>query len=206
MKKILLTFLIPLNIFASDLQIPTFNSDLEYPNPILDGNYIQTITKPDTILGFEVGTRVATPLQITNSLMKWADESNRLQIVEYARSHEDRPLFAVYISTPENLANLETIESNILLLSDSRKINDRQAKEIVDSLPAVAWMSYSIHGNETSGADAALGIIYHLIASTDPDVLDMLSEMVIVVDPMMNPDGRDRFAKSLEQYLSLIHI
>jgi len=82
MKKLLLTFLIPLNIFASDLQIPTFNSDLEYSNPILDGNYIQTITKPDTILGFEVGTRVATPLQITNSLMKWADESNRLQIVE----------------------------------------------------------------------------------------------------------------------------
>ena len=200
MKKLLLTFLIPLNIFASDLQIPTFNSDLEYPNPILDGNYIQTITKPDTILGFEVGARVATPLQITNSLMKWADESNRLQIVEYARSHEDRPLFAVYISTPENLANLETIESNILLLSDSRKINDRQAKEIVDSLPAVAWMSYSIHGNETSGADAALASIYHLIASEDKDVLEMLDNMIVIIDPLMNPDGRDRFAKSLEQY------
>ena len=200
MKKLLLTFLIPLNIFASDLKIPTFNSDLEYPNPILDGNYIQTITKPDTILGFEVGTRVATPLQITNSLMKWADESNRLQIVEYARSHEDRPLFAVYISTPENLANLETIESNILLLSDSRKINDRQAKEIVDSLPAVAWMSYSIHGNETSGADAALASIYHLIASEDKDVLEMLDNMIVIIDPLMNPDGRDRFAKSLEQY------
>ena len=200
MKKLLLTFLIPLNIFASDLQIPTFNSDLEYPNPILDGNYIQTITKPDTILGFEVGTRVASPLQITNSLMKWADESNRLQIVEYARSHEDRPLFAVYISTPENLANLESIESNILLLSDSRKINDRQAKEIIDSLPAVAWMSYSIHGNETSGADAALASIYHLIASEDKDVLEMLDNMIVIIDPLMNPDGRDRFAKSLEQY------
>ena len=138
--------------------------------------------------------------------MKWADESNRLQIVEYARSHEDRPLFAVYISTPENLANLETIESNILLLSDSRKINDRQAKEIVDSLPAVAWMSYSIHGNETSGADAALASIYHLIASEDKDVLEMLDNMIVIIDPLMNPDGRDRFAKSLEQYLSLIHI
>jgi hypothetical protein len=200
MKKLLLTFLISLNIFASDLQIPTFNSDLEYPNPILDGNYIQTITKPDTILGFEIGTKVASPLQITNSLMKWADESNRLQIVEYARSHEDRPLFAVYISTPENLANLESIESNILLLSDSRKINDRQAKEIIDSLPAVAWMSYSIHGNETSGADAALASIYHLIASEDKDVLEMLDNMIVIIDPLMNPDGRDRFAKSLEQY------
>ena len=61
-------------------------------------------------------------------------------------------------------------------------------------------MAYSIHGNETSGADAALGIIYHLIASKDKAVLEMLDEMIIIVDPLMNPDGRDRFAKSLEQY------
>ena len=61
-------------------------------------------------------------------------------------------------------------------------------------------MAYSIHGNETSGADAALGVIYHLIASNDPEVEDLLNNMVIIIDPMMNPDGRDRFAKSLEQY------
>ena len=68
-------------------------------------------------------------------------------------------------------------------------------------------MAYSIHGNETSGADAALGIIYHLIASEDAEVVDLLENMVVIVDPMMNPDGRDRFAKSLELYrLSLIHI
>ena len=61
-------------------------------------------------------------------------------------------------------------------------------------------MAYSIHGNETSGADAALGIIYHLIASEDAEVVDLLENMIVIVDPMMNPDGRDRFAKSLELY------
>ena len=200
MKKILLTSLISINLIAAELQIPTFDSNLEYEGIILDGNYTKTISKPKSIIGFEVGTKVASPLQITNSLMKWADESDRLQIVEYARSHEDRPLFAVYISTPENLAKLDIIETDIQMLSDARKINDRQAKEIIDSLPAIAWMSYSIHGNETSGADAALASIYHLIASNDDDVLNMLDDMIIIIDPLMNPDGRDRFAKSLEQY------
>ena len=61
-------------------------------------------------------------------------------------------------------------------------------------------MAYSIHGNETSGADAALGVIYHLIASKDDDILELLDDMVIIVDPVMNPDGRARFAKNLEQY------
>ena len=200
MKKILLTSLISINLIATELQIPTFDSSLEYEGVILDGNYTKTISKPKSIIGFEVGTKVASPLQITNSLMKWADESDRLQIVEYARSHEDRPLFAVYISTPENLAKLDIIETDIQMLSDARKINDRQAREIIDSLPAIAWMSYSIHGNETSGADAALASIYHLIASNDNDVLNMLDNMIVIIDPLMNPDGRDRFAKSLEQY------
>ena len=200
MKKILLTSLISINLIATELQIPTFDSNLEYEGVILDGNYTKTISKPKSIIGFEVGTKVASPLQITNSLMKWADESDRLQIVEYARSHEDRPLFAVYISTPENLAKLDIIETDIQMLSDARKINDRQAREIIDSLPAIAWMSYSIHGNETSGADAALASIYHLIASNDNDVLNMLDNMIVIIDPLMNPDGRDRFAKSLEQY------
>ena len=200
MKKILLTSLISINLIAAELQIPTFDSNLEYEGVILDGNYTKTISKPKSIIGFEVGTKVASPLQITNSLMKWADESDRLQIVEYARSHEDRPLFAVYISTPENLAKLDIIETDIQMLSDARKTNDRQAKEIIDSLPAIAWMSYSIHGNETSGADAALASIYHLIASNDDDVLNMLDNMIVIIDPLMNPDGRDRFAKSLEQY------
>ncbi len=48
-------------------------------------------------------------------------------------------------------------------------------------------MAYSIHGNETSGADAALGVIYHLIASKDDDILELLNDMVIIVDPVMNP-------------------
>ena len=121
-------------------------------------------------------------------------------MVEYARSHENRPLYAVYISSEENINRLDDIKKDVIKLSDAREINDSRANKLIDKLPAIAWLAYSIHGNETSGADAALGLIYHLIASTDKEIINMLSEMVVIVDPMMNPDGRDRFAKSLEQY------
>ena len=109
-------------------------------------------------------------------------------------------MHAVFISSPDNINNLDQIKSDLSTLSDARKINDRQARSIIENLPAVAWMAYSIHGNETSGADGALAAIYHLIASTDNHVINMLNNMVIIVDPLMNPDGRARFAKSLEQY------
>ena len=188
------------SLISEELMKPTSFSKNLYSVKILDGDYLPDIDEPSSFLDFNYGERVASPAQISSAIMVWSEQSNRLKVVEYAKSHEGRPLYALFISAPENINNLEVIKSNITKLSDARNINDKEAKSIIQSMPALAWMAYSIHGNETSGADAALGIVYHLIASTDSDVIEMLSEMIIVVDPMMNPDGRDRFAKSLEQY------
>ena len=186
--------------YSDPLMEPTSVSKNLYPNDILVGNYSDDIDKPDNFLDFGYGERVANPKQITNAINAWSLQSDKIKVVEYAKSHEGRPLMAVFISSSDNINKLSEIQSNISLLTDARNLNDRKAMEIIDNLPAIAWMAYSIHGNETSGADAALGIIYHLIASNDSEVLDMLSNMVVVIDPMMNPDGRDRFSKSLEQY------
>jgi len=179
---------------------PTSLSKDLYQEVILDDNYIDSVDHPNEFLDFDYATRVATPEQITSALKSWANQSDRLKVIEYARSHENRPLHAVFISSPENLKNLNSIKDKISQLADARNTNDRKAKTLINELPAVAWMAYSIHGNETSGADAALGVIYHLIASKDDDILELLDDMVIIVDPVMNPDGRARFAKNLEQY------
>jgi len=199
-KHILLTIIISLNINANTLMEPTSLSKDLYSENILEDEYINTIDKPEKFLGFEYATRVATPEQITSAIQTWSIQSDRLKVVEYARSHENRPLHAVFISSPNNLNSLDKIKNKVTQLSDARITNDRVAKTLIDELPAIAWMAYSIHGNETSGADAALGIIYHLIASKDIEVINMLDEMVIIIDPVMNPDGRARFAKNLEQY------
>ena len=188
------------NVNSNTLMEPTSLSKDLYQGVILDDNYINSVDHPNTFLDFDYATRVATPEQITSALNRWTNQSDKLKVVEYARSHEKRPLHAVFISSSENLKNLDSIKDKITQLSDARITNDRQARSLIDELPAVAWMAYSIHGNETSGADAALGVIYHLIASEDKDILDLLDDMIIIIDPLMNPDGRARFAKNLEQF------
>ena len=199
-RYILIIFIFTLNINANTLMNPTSLSKDLYQEVILDDNYIDSVDHPNEFLDFDYATRVATPEQITSALKSWVNQSDRLKVIEYARSHENRPLHAVFISSPENLKNLNSIKDKISQLADARITNDRKAKTLINELPAIAWMAYSIHGNETSGADAALGVIYHLIASKDDDILELLDEMVIIVDPVMNPDGRARFAKNLEQY------
>ena len=200
LRYFLFTFIFTLNINANTLMEPTSYSKNLYKEIILNDNYIDSVDHPNKFLDFDYATRVAKPEQITSALIAWAEQSNKLKVIEYARTHENRPLHAVFISSPENLKNLDSIKSKISQLADARTTNDRKAKALIDELPAVAWMAYSIHGNETSGADAALGVIYHLIASKDDDILELLDDMIIIVDPIMNPDGRARFAKNLEQF------
>ena len=203
--KIKLFNIIFLSIFCSSLIAdtlikPTSYSSQLYKEAILEGNYIPTIDHPNKFLDFNYGDRVANHSQISNAILQWSEQSNKIKVIEYAKSHEGRPLYVAFISSSENLNNLDEIKNQITKLSDPRITSNAEANSIIENIPAVAWMAYSIHGNETSGADAALGIIYHLISSTDLEITNMLEDMVVIIDPMMNPDGRDRFAKSLEQY------
>ena len=105
-RYILIIFIFTLNINANTLMNSTSLSKDLYQEGILDDNYIDSVDHPNEFLGFDYATRVATPEQITSALKSWANQSDRLKVIEYARSHENRPLHAVFISSPENLKNL----------------------------------------------------------------------------------------------------
>ncbi|NVJ49969.1 MAG: peptidase [Gammaproteobacteria bacterium] len=166
---------------------------------ILQGPYRDDITPIADIVGHAPGARVIAPEKIVQALTLWSQQSQRLQVVEYAKTHEGRPLLAVFIAMPERLAQLEDIKARVQQLANPVNLSQAQANALIDQLPAIAWLAYSIHGNESSGADAALLTIYHLIASSDPEVSQLLEQQLIIIDPMMNPDGRARFAKQLQE-------
>jgi len=90
--------------YAGVVMKPTYSSDIDYTALMLNGDYDPNVTHPDDILGFEVGHRVASAAQISESINTWKTQSARLKVLEYAKSHEGRPLYAVFISTPENIA------------------------------------------------------------------------------------------------------
>jgi hypothetical protein len=185
---------------ARDLPLPpTPMPALDYAGELLTGDYDPSIPTPESLLGFPVGQRTATPEQIVRAMQAWTHTSARAVAVEYARTHENRPLHYVMISSPQNLARIDEVKADIARLANPAGLSDSAADEIIGRLPATAWMAYSIHGNESSGADAALAAIYHLVASRDPKVQAMLDDMIIMIDPSMNPDGRARFVRSLEQ-------
>lgn len=145
MKTKLLNIIL-LSIFCSSLAAevlmkPTSYSSELYKEKILDGNYVTSIDHPNTFLDFNYGDRVANHTQISNAILRWAKQSNKLKVIEYAKSHEGRPLYVAFISSSENINNLDEIKNKITKLSDPRTTSNAEAKSIIENIPAVAWMA-----------------------------------------------------------------
>jgi len=175
---------------------------LRFAEPFFPGvEYRPSIPAARDLLGFTLAERAATPAEVERCLRAWtAAAPDRSRLVEYARSHEDRPLHYVVVSSPENLRRLGTIQEDLARLGDPRRLTEDEAEGLIDRLPAVAWLAYTIHGDETEGSDAALAVLHHLLGAQDPRVEQLLEDLVIIIDPLMNPDGRDRFLKMVAEH------
>ncbi|MBL8760081.1 MAG: hypothetical protein JNL50_02145 [Phycisphaerae bacterium] len=153
--------------------------------------YDASIPTPESVLGFAPGRKAATHAQI-ESVFRALSASKRTKLVPYAVSHEGRTLYYMLIGSERNIARLEELRAGWNALADQRGVDAARVRQLAESLPALAWMAYTIHGDETSGSDAALAVSYHLAACTDAPVRDLLENIVVAIDPLMNPDGRDR--------------
>ncbi len=142
------------------------------------------ITTPEEFLGFQVGEWHVSHTQQVYYMKKLAEESDRIQYHSMGRTHEDRPLVHLYISHPDNLNRLEEIRQQHLSWSDPAS---GEKPDDIDR-PLVVWQGYSIHGNEASGANAAMLVAY------SPEVQEILKNTVIIFYPSFNPDGMQRFS------------
>jgi hypothetical protein len=180
---------------------PTELPGLRWTNAFFPGTtYLDAVPRPDELLGFPLAQRATSALEIERCLKAWAGAAaDRARLVEYARTYENRPLYYLIITSPRNLARLDEIQAGYAKLGDPRRLAESEAHSLIETLPPVAWLAYTIHGDETEGSDAALAMIYHLLAAKDPPVAQMLDDMIVIVDPLMNPDGRDRFVKMITE-------
>lgn len=174
---------------------------LAYTNAFFPGTTYRTnVPTQASIIGFATGERAASAAEVDRCLKAWAEAApDRTRLVEYARSHEGRPLSYLVVTAPKHRARLDQIQADLARLGDPRNLSEADAGKLIDSLPAVVWLAYTIHGDETEGSDAALAVLYHLLAAEDPAVSRLLDELVIIIDPLMNPDGRDRFVKMIAE-------
>lgn len=151
----------------------------------------QNVPSPETYLGYKVGTRYTRHHKIVEYFNTVAKaRPDMVKIESYGQTNEGRELMLAFVSSPENMQRLEAIRLNNLRLAGTTK--DRAAP-IVENAPAIVWLSYNVHGNEPSSSEAALLMIYALLDPSNSTTKEWLKNTVVVIDPCINPDGRDRY-------------
>ena len=162
-----------------------FGQDLSYYLP-KGYTYNPAIPTPKQVLGYEVGEWHVTHDQLVMYMKAVAEASDRVILEETGRTYEKRPQVLLTISSPKNLGQLDQIKA------ERAKLRDPAASVNIANMPVVLFMGYSVHGNEPSGANAALVAAYHFAAAKEIEA--DLQNMVLLLDPAINPDGLNRFA------------
>ncbi|NIL94141.1 MAG: peptidase [Woeseiaceae bacterium] len=158
------------------------------------------------VTGHEPGERITWHADVVRYFDALAKAyPDRVAVHRYAESWEGRELIYAVITSAENMSRIADIKTGMQQLRNAGSTGAQAAERIIESQPAVTWLSYGVHGNEISSTDAAMLTAYHLLAARNDERVDeILQNTVVIIDPMQNPDGRDRFIHHFEMAEGLL--
>ncbi|CAM3499773.1 M14 family metallopeptidase [Aequorivita lipolytica] len=146
------------------------------------------LKSPSEFLGYEIGTEFSRHADVVAYFEHIAENSGKVKYFDYGKTNERRRLTYAVISSEENIGNLEKIRTDNL-----KNIGILEGASSPEK--AIVWLSYNVHGNEASSSEAAMNTAYKLITEHS----DWLKNTVIIMDPNVNPDGRDRYVNWYNQ-------
>tara|TARA_B100000886_G_scaffold162349_1_gene110687 strand:- start:1034 stop:3547 length:2514 start_codon:yes stop_codon:yes gene_type:complete len=181
MKKILF-LLAPLFCLNAQVDLSYYLGDTS--------NYNQSIPTPESIIGHQVGELHVSHDKLSHYVQEVSKYSDRVKLVNRGKTYENRTSWLLIITSESNQSRLEDIRKEHLELSNSKNKN-------IDfsNMPVVVYQGFSVHGDEPSGTNASLPLIYHLLASNSEETKELLNNVVILLDPSLNPDGLQRFSQ-----------
>lgn len=149
--------------------------------------FSQELMTPEKFLGYKPGEQF-TPQHVLDAYFRHvADVSPYADYYQYGETWEGRPLIVCIVSSPENLSRLDQIKK-----SNLQRAGLAEGEPVTDPVPVV-WMAYSVHGSEPAGAEASVNVLHALVTRSWEGSDEWLKNMIIVIDPCQNPDGRDLF-------------
>jgi hypothetical protein len=185
--------------FCALLIANSFNAqDLKYylPDSV---SYNPAIPKPKDIIYHEVGEWHITHDRLVSYMKAIAAAApDRVKLETMGFTYEGRPQVLLIITSPKNQQRLEEIRQQHVKLTDP----SQSSSVNIDNMPIVIWIGHSIHGNESSGANASLLTAYYLAAAQGKQIDDLLDNVVVLFDPSFNPDGLQRFSTWANQHKS----
>ena len=166
-------------------------------HPYATGALDPAVPTPRSVLGYEIGERFTPHHLLMRYLERLAATSRRVRVDTVGRTFEGREVVMAIVTSEANQGRLDQIRADAARLADPRGAPAAELTRVADRLPAVAWLGYTVHGSEASGVEAAIALLYQLAAGQDDETRTILDSVVVLIDPVQNPDGHERHAQDV---------
>jgi hypothetical protein len=164
---------------------------LAFAQALAAATLVAEVPTPEAHFGFRMGAdrQLAGAADIEKYFELVAAHSNRVKLIDIGRTTGGHRTIAAIVSAPENILNLAAIREANQRLADPRTLPTEEARRIAASHAVIVAIGASIHAPEIGGSQAATELLYSLATSNEPGTLDVLRSVVVILIPMLNPDG-----------------
>ena len=159
----------------------------------------ENIKSPEEFLGYPIGEMHTRHDLIVSYMTYLSNTSDKADMFSYATSYEGRKLIYLIVSSPKKINNIDEIRKSHLSYIKPDDENYIQSDKPTD-FPVIINLGYNVHGNEPSSSEAAMLTAYTLISSKSKEVEEYLENSIVLIDPTINPDGRDRHTQWVNSY------
>ncbi|MBD1393478.1 M14 metallopeptidase family protein [Mucilaginibacter glaciei] len=149
--------------------------------------FAQSIQSPEQFLGYKLGEQYTPHHRIVDYFKYIAGAARNTKLQQFGTTNEGRPLLAMFIGSDENIGRLEEIRHNNMRLAGM------ESGAPLANAPEITWLSYNVHGNEPASSEAAMWVLFDLVDPANTRTKAWLKNTLVVIDPCLNPDGRDRY-------------
>jgi hypothetical protein len=155
--------------------------------------FAQTITKPEDFFGFKPGSdRMLFGYgQLIDYLKKIDSQSDKVKLMEIGMSPMGKPMYALFVSSGQNIANLDRLKEINRRLALDYSMGESERNALVGEGKVFVLATLSMHSTEVAPAQALPLIVYNLATATDPNTQKILNDVVYMAVPNHNPDGMD---------------
>ena len=166
-------------------------------------SFAQNLPSPEEFYGHEMGA--------DRQLVRWdkmveyynllGESSDRMEVVNMGPSTLDNPFLVLYISSPENLTNLEQLKRLNATLSDPREASQSAIEDAIDNGKVVFVQSFGLHSSEVAGAQTANELVYDMLTRNDEEMTRILDNTISILIPCFNPDGQIMITDWYNEYV-----
>ncbi len=157
--------------------------------------FSQGLISPDKFLGYDLGEHFTPQHKVADYFDHVSRNSNgEMQLLHYGKTFEGNDLLIAIVSSQNNINRLEDIRKNNLRLAGL--LNDKKGDV---NMPSIVWLSYNVHGNEASSTEVSMKLLYDLLSGLHSNYKKWLENTVVIIDPCLNPDGRNRYVNWYNQ-------